>query len=48
MLPSILVKQLKKGYIDDIHSMKALMDLWEKPPSELIVPLRSDFKRRKS
>lgn len=30
-------------YLDDIHSEKAPSDLWETPPSKLVVPIRSSL-----
>ena len=31
-------------YLDDIHSQKAPADLWETPPSKLVIPIRSSFR----
>lgn len=31
------------AYLDDIHSEKAPADLWEMPPSKLVVPIQSSF-----
>ncbi len=39
------VAKLKEvRYLDDIHSVKAPTDLWEMPPSKLVVPIRSSFR----
>ena len=39
------VSKLKEvRYLDDIHSMKASADLWETPPSKLVIPIRSSFR----
>lgn len=38
------VAKLKEvRYLDDIHSEKAPTDLWETPPSKLVVPVKSSF-----
>lgn len=31
------------SYLDDIHATKAPADLWETPPSKLVVPIQSSF-----
>ena len=39
------ISKLKEvRYLDDIHSQKAPADLWETPPSKLVVPIRSSFR----
>lgn len=39
------VARLKEvRYLDDIHSQKAPSDLWEAPPSKLVVPIRSSLR----
>ena len=38
------VAKLKEvRYLDDICSQKAPIDLWETPPSKMVVPIRSSF-----
>ena len=40
------VAKLKEvRYLDDIHLLKAPADLWETPPSKLVVPIRSSFRQ---
>ena len=44
-ISKVEVAKLKEvRYLDDIHSMKAPADLWETPPSKLVVPIRSSFR----
>ena len=44
-ISKVEVSKLKEvRYLDDIHSEKAPSDLWETPPSKLVVPIRSSFR----
>ena len=44
-ISKVEVSKLKEvRYLDDIHSEKAPSDLWETPPSRLVVPIRSSFR----
>ena len=38
-----IAKLKEVRYLDDIHSQKAPSDLWETPPSKLVVPIQSSF-----
>lgn len=43
-ISKVEVAKLKEvRYLDDIHSEKAPSDLWETPPSKLVVPVKSSF-----